>query len=159
MMPTTPTYPIGIVEQHDGDAIRFNMLPQNGRSMPKEGDNVIIWNQSEMGGPMAKVRGVIHQINDEFGMFEIQEQYIDISWPVGLDAFGAGNPVYLAHRDSFNPDMSRVSTIEEYEMLLRLAREHEERSGIPPIAGYVVDDDNLGVDYFYDDYDDEDFDD
>ena len=64
------------------------------------------------------------------------------STPAGLNdihPLGQGNAVYLALPGSFIPNPSRsVRNQAEWDMLLQLAADHQERTGIPPSGAIVI---------------------
>ena len=129
---TSPSYPIGVIDDPLENGARFSVMPQNGRQMPAPGHPVTVWNQTRPGGPMARFRGEITELSPTQGTFIVQEQMVDPDWPKAIHPLGRGNPVYLAHPGSFNPDMSRQASREEFALMNELSNDHQNATGIEP---------------------------
>ena len=130
-------YPLGVTDDaHEGGGT-FSIMPQGDRDMPQIGDPITIWNQEREGGPMARFRGEITEITGQTGSYIIHEEDVDPNWPVNVNPRGTGNSLYLAQGPTFMPNMSRIATNEEYQLMLELAKDHEEMEDIPPLAGVI----------------------
>ena len=70
--------------------------------------------------------------------FILQASRADPDWPPHIHPLGQGNAVYLALPGSFLPHPFRaVQNQAEWDMLLQLAADHQERTGIPP-SGTII---------------------
>ena len=70
--------------------------------------------------------------------FVIEEAVVDPNWPTHIHPLGQGNAVYLALPGSFLTHPFRaVQNQAEWDMLLQLAADHQERTGIPP-SGTII---------------------
>ena len=130
----TPVFmPIGIIDEatQDGGVFTFTR-PQDHETL-KPGDPVTVWNFHQDYEAMARVRGEITEVSRTTASYLITEYQVDPTWPTMIEPAGAGNPIYLAQRDSFNPDPSRKpSSQDEYDMLKEFAKQHQEATGIEP---------------------------
>ena len=71
--------------------------------------------------------------------FVLQASRVDPDWPAHIHPMGQGNAVYLALPGSFIPNPSRsVQNQAEWDMLLQLAADHQERTGIPPSGDIIT---------------------
>ena len=71
--------------------------------------------------------------------FVLQASRVDPDWPPHIHPMGQGNAVYLALPGSFIPNPSRsVQNQAEWDMLLQLAADHQERTGIPPSGDIIT---------------------
>ena len=71
--------------------------------------------------------------------FVLQASRVDADWPAHIHPLGQGNAVYLALPGSFIPNPSRsVQNQAEWDMLLQLAADHQERTGIPPSGAIIT---------------------
>ena len=135
----TPAYPIGVIDDPMEMGATFSVMPQHERTELRAGQPVTVWNQTAPGGPMAKFRGEITEISKTQGSFIVLEERIDKAWPQQLHPMGRGNPVYIALPGSFECDMSRrVECPEEYALMVQLAKDHEEMTGIKPSSTMAV---------------------
>lgn len=136
-----PIYPIGIIDEPTSDGARFSIPPQNGRTMPKPGDHVTVWNHfNPPQGPLAKLTGEITEASETTGTLIIHQTEIDPEWPQSIHPFGMGNPIYMAAAPrSFIPDTAREwASPEEFALMNELAKDHERQAGIPPSgAGFA----------------------
>ena len=133
--------PIGIIDESSENGAIFTLVRPGDRDTLRPGTPITVWNFHQDFEALAMIRGEISEISDTTGSFILNDSKIDPSWPHHIDPMGAGNPVYLAEPDSFQPDITRgPASPEEFDMLLDFARQHEEATGIKPAAaafGYV----------------------
>ena len=125
--------PIGIIDEPNNSGAVFTMTRPGDRNELKPGDFVTVWNFHQDFEALARVRGRISEVGQTAASFVVTESQLDPSWPDHIDPLGAGNAVYLADPDSFQPDITRgFASPEEFEMLTKFARQHEEATGIKP---------------------------
>ena len=71
--------------------------------------------------------------------FVIEEATVDPNWPTHIHPLGQGNAVYLALPGSFLPHPFRaVQNQAEWDLLLQLAADHQDRTGIPPSGAIIT---------------------
>ena len=71
--------------------------------------------------------------------FVIEEAVVDPDWPTHIHPMGQGNAVYLALPGSFLPHPFRaVQNQAEWDLLLQLAADHQDRTGIPPSGAIIT---------------------
>ena len=74
------------------------------------GAHVTVWRYHPEQLAIAKYTGRITQVGDDTATFAILRAEVDERWPAEINPLGAGAPVYLALRGSFEPDISRTAT-------------------------------------------------
>ena len=130
---TPALMPIGIIDESNDSGAIFTMARPGDRNELKPGDSVTVWNFYQDFEALARIRGQISEVSQNTASFIIIESQVDPSWPGHIDPMGAGNPVYLADPDSFQPDITRkLTSPEELEMLNEFAKQHEDATGIKP---------------------------
>ena len=123
--------PIGIIDESTQDGGIFSLTRPDDHKTLQAGDPVTVWNMHQQFETMARLKGEITEVSRTTASYIITERQVDPSWPDYVDPFGAGNPIYLAVRDSFNPDPFRKpSSPDEYQMLKEFAKQHQEATGI-----------------------------
>ena len=131
--------PLGIIEEvSQGGGILVMTRPDDGQHFTA-GTPVTIWDMDGGSGALARYRGRLSEVGETVAAFIIEERQFDPSWPEDLDPLEAGNPVYLALPDSFEPDPSRLANRWELGHLQQLADEFEAKSGISTGGrGYAI---------------------
>ena len=106
-MTQTIVMPIGIIEEPTPAGATFRLTPQ-GQNIGLSADaHVTVWRYHPEQLAMAKYTGRITQVGHETATFAILRAEVDERWPAEINPLGAGAPVYLALRGSFEPDTSR----------------------------------------------------
>ena len=147
-MPTTlpVAMPLGTLDgpsetpgETTSDAGTFTILPQGGRSPVAPGDYITVANHDPRVPASARFRGRITEVSGPTCAFVLEASRVDPDWPQQIHPMGQGNAVYLALPCSFLPHPSRsVQTQAEWDMLLQLAADHQERTGIPPSGAIIA---------------------
>ena len=109
-MSQTIIMPIGIVEEPTPAGATFRLTPQGADARLQADAHVTVWRYHPEQLAMAKYTGRITQVSDHTATFAILRAEIDERWPAEVNPLGAGAPVYLALRGSFEPDTSRTAT-------------------------------------------------
>ena len=109
-MNQTIIMPIGIIEEPTPAGATFQFTPQGQNAGLEPGTHVTIWRYHPEQLAMAKYNGRITQVGDDTATFAILRAEVDERWPAEINPLGAGAPVYLAQRGSFEPDTSRTAT-------------------------------------------------
>ena len=118
--------PLGFIHRRtEAGAIIMLADPLDSRDLRLE-TPVTLWRYSPGRLAAAKVRGTVSRVGYVTATFEIVESWIDPRWPVDQEIIRPRVPVYLAEPDSFEPDLSRMTTPDQAEELQRLARRHRE---------------------------------
>ena len=121
------------------DAGTFTLLPEGGRRPVTPGDYITIANHDPRVPASARFRGRITEVSGPTCAFVLQASRVDPYWPPHIHPMGQGNAVYLALPGSFIPNPSRsVQNQAEWDMLLQLAADHQERTGIPPSGDIIT---------------------
>ena len=112
--------PIGIIEEPTPVGATFRLTPQGQKAELRTDAHVTVWRYHPEKLAMAKYNGRITQVGDDTATFAILRVEVDERWPAEINPLGAGAPVYLALRGSFEPDTSRTATT------VALEEDHEE---------------------------------
>ena len=86
------------------------MTPQGQNAGLSVDAHITVWRYHPEQLAMAKYTGRITRVADDTATFAILRVEIDERWPADVNPLGAGAPVYLALRGSFEPDTSRTAT-------------------------------------------------
>ena len=108
-MTQTIVMPIGIIEEPTPAGATFRLTPQGQNAGLDIDAHVTVWRYHPERLAMAKYAGRITRIGDDTATFTILRVEIDERWPAEVNPLGAGAPVYLALRGSFEPDTSRTA--------------------------------------------------
>ena len=109
-MNQTIIMPIGIIEEPTPVGATFRLTPQGQKAELGTDTHVTVWRYHPEQLAMAKYTGRITQVSDDTATFAILRAEVDERWPAEINPLGAGAPVYLALRGSFEPDISRTAT-------------------------------------------------
>ena len=109
-MTQTIVMPIGIIEEPTPAGATFRLTPQGQNAGLSTDAHVTVWRYHPEQLAMAKYTGRITQVSDDTATFAILRVEVDERWPAEINPLGAGAPVYLALRGSFEPDTSRTAT-------------------------------------------------
>ena len=109
-MNQTIIMPIGIIEEPTPAGATFRLTPQGQNAGLEPGAHVTVWRYHPEQLAIAKYTGRITQVGDDTATFAILRAEVDERWPAEINPLGAGAPVYLALRGSFEPDISRTAT-------------------------------------------------
>ena len=116
--------PLGFIHRRtEAGAVIMLTNPEDSRTL-RLGTPVTLWRYSPGRLAFAKVRGRVTRVGYVTATFETVESRIDPRWPAGQEIIRPKMPVYLAKRDSFEPDPSRMITPGQAEELRRLAEQH-----------------------------------
>ena len=116
--------PLGFIDQRTPKGVRFLFTnPDDSRTL-KVGTPVTISQPSNDGLALARIRGEIVAIGYLTATFTITETLLDESWPQSEETARDKAPVYLAKENSFEPDPSRMLTVEQVERLRDLSRQY-----------------------------------
>ena len=114
-------------------------LPEGGRKPVTPGDYITVANHDPRVPASARFRGRITEVSGPNCTFVIEEAVVDPDWPTHIHPMGQGNAVYLALPGSFLPHPFRaVQNQAEWDMLLQLAADHQDRTGIPPSGAIIT---------------------
>ena len=98
------------------------------------GSPVAIWRYSRGLLALDRIRGEITRVGYTTAAFAITGRETDPRWPEAQATLPEKTPVYLALKDSFEPDMSRMLTPEQVAEIVRHTRRYAELAGRPPKA-------------------------
>ena len=96
-----PFMPIGIIDESTENGGIFTLTRQEDRQTLKPGTELTVWNFHQAFETVARVRGEITEVGRTAASYVITELQIDPDWPSYVDPTGAGNPIYLAEKESF----------------------------------------------------------
>ncbi|MDE2959447.1 MAG: hypothetical protein OXU28_05275 [Chloroflexota bacterium] len=108
-MNQTIIMPIGIIETPTPAGAIFRLTTQGQNAELRADAHVTVWRYHPKQLAMAKFTGRIIQVDDDTATFAILRAEVDERWPAEINPLGAGAPVYLAIRSSFEPDTSRTA--------------------------------------------------
>ena len=108
-MSQTIIMPVGIIELPTPAGATFRLTPQGQNAELRADAHVTVWRYHPKQLAMAKFTGRITQVGDDTATFAILRAEVDERWPAEINPLGAGAPVYLALRGSFEPDTSRTA--------------------------------------------------
>ena len=133
-------YPVGIIDETVPGGVQMSIMPPGDREPVQPGDPVVIYNQMGPHGAMARFRGTISEMGDSLASVVVDESDVNDEWPENVNPLGSGNPVYLGHqKGSWLPHPARqVQCPEERALMIALAREHQNDTGIEPTAGVIM---------------------
>ena len=98
---------MGIIDEPvDGGAI-FTLVRSQDQDGLQPDTLVTVWSFHQESGAVARVRGRVSEVSRTTGAFRTAEFNVDPGWPRQADPLKAGNPVYLAMRDSFGLCLGR----------------------------------------------------
>ena len=109
-MNQTIIMPIGIIEEPTPAGATFRLTPQGQNPVLEIGAHVTVWRYHPEQLAIAKYNGCITRVGDDTAAFAVLRAEVDERWPAEINPLGAGAPVYLALRGSFEPDTSRTAT-------------------------------------------------
>ena len=109
-MNQTIIMPIGIIEEPTPAGATFQLTPQGQNAALETGTHVTVWRYYPEQLAIAKYTGRITRVGDDTAAFAVLRAEVDERWPAEINPLGAGAPVYLALRGSFEPDTSRTAT-------------------------------------------------
>jgi hypothetical protein len=89
---------------------------------------VTVWTYSPEHLALAKVRGLITAVGYTTATFAAVETTTDPRWPGDANVLRPKTPVFLALRESFDPDSSRMLTQEQANMMEAYARLYSDRT-------------------------------
>ena len=125
-MATPHILPLGFIYRTTPDgAVIMLTSPQDSLTL-RTGAPVTLWQYSRGLLAAAKVRGQISAVGYATASFTTIETRTDPRWPEGRELLLPRTPVYLALPNSFEPDLSRMLTLEQADDMERLARRHAE---------------------------------
>ena len=104
------------------------------------GTPVTIWRYSQGLLALDRIRGEITRVGYTTAAFAITARETDHRWPEEQATLSERTPVYLAMKDSFDPEMSRMLSPEQVAEIARHTRRYAEITGRPPKAREPADD-------------------
>ena len=119
--------PIGIIKKSTGAGTTIRLIPPHPSADKLQPQMNIRTRDSETGAHAKATVGVV-EIQGNMARFDILELETEPEWPEGMDPLAAGQPVYLALPDSFEPDPEPQGTVEEIQAFL----EESHRQGCCP---------------------------
>ena len=109
--------PIGIIKESTGAGTTIRLIPPHPDDNKLQPQMNILTRDSGTGAHARAVVRVLG-IQGNSARFEILELETEPEWPEGADPFAAGQPVYLATPDSFEPDPEPQGTEEDIQAFL-----------------------------------------
>ena len=114
--------PLGFVDKLTDTGATFILTNPKGSKDLEPGTPITIWRYSRGLLSLDRIRGEITRVGYTTAVFTITDRESDPRWPEGQIALREETPVYLALKDSFEPDMSRLLTSEQAAEIARHAR-------------------------------------
>ena len=108
-MNQTFVMPIGIIEEATPAGATFRLTPQGQRHNITPDVQVTVWRYHPGQLAMARFSGRITRVDKDTAAFAILRAEVDDRWPIDINPLGAGAPVYLARRGSFEPDTASTA--------------------------------------------------
>ena len=122
----TPYFiPLGFIDRLEGDSAIFTLTDPKDVESVAPGTPVTVWHYSRQHSAVARTRGAITNLGQLKATFKAVDVDLGAEWPPEEVAMQPGLPVYLALPDSFEPDLSRLSSRDEAESLARRAADYD----------------------------------
>ena len=116
--------PLGFIDRRTQRGVRFLLTDPDDARILKSGTPVTITQPSSERLALAKIRGEIVAVGYVTATFTIVETVLDPEWPESEETVRKKTPVYLARKESFEPDPSRMLTPEQAERIWKLSSEY-----------------------------------
>ena len=100
--------PVGFIDELTPAGATFRLTPQGLNAKLGADDHVTVWHYYPEQTALARYTGSITRVDKDTATFAIRRAEVDERWPAHVNPLGAGAPVYLALRGSFEPDTSRA---------------------------------------------------
>ena len=128
-MGTPYIMPLGFIDQPTETGATFILTnPEDSFSL-KTGTPVTVWRYSPEHLAIGRLRGCVSAIGYTTATFATVECRNDRRWPEELPVIRRAAPVFLALKDSFDPDPERKLTPDQAQAMRRLALRYAELAG------------------------------
>lgn len=107
-MNQTIVMPVGIIQESTPTGAAFQLTPHGQRAELDTGTHVTVWRYHPETLAVAKYAGRINSVDGETATFTVLRAEVDERWPGDINPLEPGAPVYLAHRGSFEPNLTRI---------------------------------------------------
>ena len=131
-MPRQYLNPLGFIDKPTETGATFILTNAKESRDLKPGTPVTIWRYSRGLLALDRIRGEITRVGYTTAVFAITGREASPRWPENPGALMEKTPVYLALKDSFEPDMSRMLTLEQATEMARHAQQYAELTGQTP---------------------------
>ena len=118
-MPRRYLNPLGFIDKPTETGATFILTdPEDSRNL-EPGTPVTIWRYSRKLLALDRIRGEITRVGYTTAVFTVTGRETADRWPENQAALRENTPVYLALKDSFEPDMSRMLSPEQAASMAR----------------------------------------
>ena len=125
-MATPYIMPLGFIDRPTGAGATFILTnPEDSLSLAT-GTPITVWRYSPELLAVGRLRGSINTVGYTTATFITVETRNDSRWAEDLPIMRPAAPVFLALRDSFEPDPDRKLTQEQAEAMHRIAQRYAE---------------------------------
>ena len=131
-MPRQYLNPLGFIDRPTETGATFILTNAKESKDLEPGTPVTIWRYSRGLLALDRIRGEITRVGYTTAVFAITGREASHRWPKSLEPLMEKTPVYLALKDSFEPDMSRMLAPEQTAQMERHARNYAEFTGRTP---------------------------
>ena len=116
--------PLGFIDRTTDNGGVFVLNDPGDSAELKPGTPVTVWRYSPDQLALAKIRGLISNIGYVTARFRTVESIMDDRWPEEEEVLRKRTPVYLALKDSFQPDPGRMLTQEQTDRMERITQSY-----------------------------------
>ena len=131
-MATPYIMPLGFIDRLTEDGATFTLSnPEDSLSLLPN-TPVTIWRYSPEQLVLAKIRGLLSALGYVTARFRTVESVTDVRWPEREEILRERTPVYLALKDTFEPDHGRMLNQEQANRMQSIAPKYRKlKSGDP----------------------------
>ena len=128
--------PLGFIDRPTDEGSIFLLTnPEDSLSL-KVGTPVTVWRYLQEHLALAKLRGTITAVGHTTATFSSVASETDPRWPEGDPIIMPAAPVFMALKESYDPDPARRITPEKAEAFQRYAKRYAELTTLPK-AGHT----------------------
>ena len=130
-MATPYIMPLGFIDRTTDDGTIFLLTNPEDSLGLRLGTPITVWRYSHEHLTLAKLRGTITAVGYTTATFTTSESQTDPRWPEHEPILAPAAPVFMALKESFDPDPARKVTPEKAEAFQRYARRYAELTALP----------------------------
>ena len=128
-MPRQYLNPLGFIDKPTETGATFILTdPEDSRNL-EPGTPVTIWRYSRELLALDRIRGEITRVGYTTAVFTVTGRETADRWPKNQAALRENTPVYLALKDSFEPDMRRMLSPEQAASMAKHLQRYAELTG------------------------------
>ena len=126
--------PLGFIDRLTETGATIILTNSKDSKHLEPGTPVTVWRYSRGVLALDRIRGEISRVGHTTASFIVAARETGPRWPQGQETLRQKTPVYLALKDSFEPDVSRMLSPEQAAEIARRAQMYTQVTGRTPKA-------------------------